>query len=90
MNKNFKWYSIMAISLILLIMYAGYFFTGIGRGLEDDFIIRGEPLNTPIGKLPIPPLLEDKNPEEGKAEFDLIVQYGKTEFIEGYSQWVKL
>ncbi|GEK90201.1 multicopper oxidase family protein [Alkalibacterium putridalgicola] len=34
-------------------------------------------------KLPIPPLLEDKNPEEGKAEFDLNVQYGKKEFIEG-------
>lgn len=34
-------------------------------------------------KLPIPPLLDDKNPEEGKAEFDLNVQYGKKEFIEG-------
>ena len=33
--------------------------------------------------MPIPPLLEDKNPEEGKAEFDLNVQYGKKEFIEG-------
>lgn len=34
--------------------------------------------------LPIPPLLEDENPEEGKAEFTLNVQYGQTEFIEGY------
>jgi len=34
-------------------------------------------------KLPIPPLLENKNSEEGKAEFDLEVQSGKTEFIKG-------
>ncbi|WP_414839172.1 multicopper oxidase family protein [Carnobacterium sp. TMP28] len=35
-------------------------------------------------KLPIPPLLEDKNPENGKVEFDLTVQYGETEFFEGH------
>ena len=92
MNKNFKWYSIIAISAILLLVYAGYFLTDIGRGFEDNVSIIKEPLNKPIdnnqkenkNKLPIPPLLEDKNPEEGKAEFDLVVQYGKTEFIEGY------
>lgn len=88
MNKNIKWYSVIAISVILLIIYTGYFFTDIGRGFEDDFMITEVPLNQPIAndknKLPIPPLLEDKNPEDGKAEFDLIVQYGKTEFIEGF------
>lgn len=35
--------------------------------------------------LPIPPLLEDENPEEGKAKFTLDVQYGQTEFVEGYA-----
>ena len=92
MNKNFKWYSIIAISAVLLIVYAGYFFTNIGIEFEDDSTIIEEPLNKPmdnsekqnVNKLPIPPLLEDKNAEEGKVEFDLIVQYGKTEFIDGY------
>ncbi len=90
MNKNIKWYSVIAISIILLIGYTGYFFTDIGRGLRENIIGTEQPLNKPIdnnqngNKLPIPPLLEDKDPEEGKAEFDLKVQYGKTEFIEGY------
>lgn len=88
MNKNIKWYSVIVISVILLIVYAGYFFTDIGRGLDDGIMRTDEPLNNNEkesgNKLPIPPLLEDKNPEEGKAEFDLKVQYGKKEFIEGY------
>ena len=94
MNKNIKWYVIISFSVISLIAYAAYFFTDIGRGLgtlgDDDNRIE-EPLDDnrieePLdnNKLPIPPLLEDKNPEEGKAEFDLKVQYGKTEFIKGY------
>lgn len=33
--------------------------------------------------LPIPPVLEDENPEEGKAEFSLIAQKGETEFYDG-------
>ncbi|NMA49931.1 MAG: multicopper oxidase domain-containing protein, partial [Tissierellia bacterium] len=88
MNKNFKWYFLIAISVVLLIAYAGYFFSDIGRGLRDGDIRTEGPLNASQdgngSKLPIPPLLEDKNPMEGKAEFDLIVQYGKTEFIKGY------
>ncbi|NLC04170.1 MAG: hypothetical protein GX787_07830 [Tissierellia bacterium] len=77
MDKNFKWYTIIAISAVLLIVYAGYFFINMSIELEDDFTIIEEPLNKPIdnnqkengNKLPIPPLLEDKNPEEGKADF---------------------
>jgi len=88
MNKNVKWYLVIAISIILLILYAGYFFTNMGRGLRGDSIRTDEPLNNnekEIGnKLPIPPLLKDKNPEENKAEFDLKVQYGRKEFIPGY------
>jgi blue copper oxidase len=33
--------------------------------------------------LPIPPILKDENPAEGKAEFTLIAQKGKKEFLEG-------
>ena len=107
MNKNIKWYMIIAISVILLMVYSAYFFMGMGRGPRDDNVISEEQLGNNQGdnnqnyndtnykndtndtneannKLPIPPLLEDKNPEEGKAEFDLKVQYGKTEFIPGY------
>ncbi|MDY0235723.1 MAG: multicopper oxidase domain-containing protein [Gudongella sp.] len=88
MNKNIKWYLVIAVSVILLIVYSGYLFTDIGRGLGGNDIRTEEPLNNDekesSKKLPIPPLLEDKNPEEGKAEFDLKVQYGKTEFIPGY------
>ena len=88
MNKNFKWYFIIALSSAILIVYFGYFYTDIGRDLEREKIKTEEPLDNRQelnqNTLPIPPLLEDKNSEEGKAEFDLKVQYGKTEFIEGH------
>ncbi len=90
MNKNIKWYLIIAISVILVIVYVGYLLTDIGRGLGGggSNISTEKQLNNnkkkSNNKLPIPPLLKDKNPEEGKAEFDLKVQYGKREFIEGY------
>ena len=88
MNKNSKWYIILAVSLILLIAYRVYFFRDMGKRAEGNNIVTEEQLDNNekqrSNKLPIPPLLEDKNPEEGKAEFDLKVQYGKTEFIEGY------
>ena len=92
MNKNRKWYTIIIISMLLLIVYVGYFFINSGRGLERvdnpnrqavDSGIMNNTKDEKKNKLPIPPLLEDKNPEEGKAEFDLNVQYGKKEFIEG-------
>lgn len=95
MNKNRKWYTIIALSALLLIIYVGYFFTDLGRGLEtmgendSQLVDSGRNAETEnsqterTNKLPIPPLLEDKNPEEGKAEFDLNVQYGKKEFIDG-------
>lgn len=103
MNKNIKWYSLIAISLIILIVYVGYFFTDRETGLSlsrDDGTTTEDPINKPVemnpdkidnkienktgNKLRIPPLLEDKNPDKGKAEFNLNVQYGKTEFIKGY------
>jgi len=33
--------------------------------------------------LPIPPILEDENPDPGKAEFSLVAQNGSMEFLEG-------
>lgn len=38
-----------------------------------------------IRALPIPMLLEDINPEENKSEFNLIVQEGNSNFLEGLS-----
>lgn len=95
MNKNIKWYVLLALSSLFLI---GYFIYGTSsfrdtlENLTGDFDNNGirtdESFNTnqfsSENQLPIPVLLEDQNPEEGKAEFTLDVQYGKTEFIEGY------
>jgi len=87
MYKNRKWYILLVVSLTLLILYTGYFFTDIGRGLKNKNFGTEKQLNNneALGnQLPIPPILEDLNPEENKAEFELEVQYGKKEFIQGY------
>lgn len=88
MNKNIKWYLIIGVCLAILIVYFAYFFTDMGRNFDGRKTSTEEPLdkNQEINrsKLPIPPLLGDTNPEEGKSEFNLRVQYGKTEFLEGY------
>ena len=87
MNKKFKWYFLIVISLAILVGYVGYYFTDIGRGMNNNVKIKDESLNNKkenSNKLPIPQLLKDKDSEEGKAEFDLKVQYGKKEFIKGY------
>jgi len=88
MNKNNKWYFLIGLAIVLLILYIGYFFTDIGRGFGDNNIKIEDPLDIKEiesgNKLPLPALLEDMNPKEKEAEFDLIVQYGKTQFIEGY------
>lgn len=88
MNKKFKWYFLIVISLVILVVYASYIVIDIGRRLNDNVIIKEASLNNNKkesgNKLPIPPLLKDKNAEDGKAEFNLKVQYGKTEFIKGH------
>ncbi|MGO1470683.1 MAG: multicopper oxidase family protein [Tissierella sp.] len=88
MNKNLKWYFLIGICTVLFMIYGVYSFTDIGRESRRDRKRIEEPLvnneKENGNKLPIPPLLEDKNHEEGKVEFDLKVQYGKTEFIKGY------
>lgn len=38
MNKNNKWYFLIGLAIVLLILYIGYFFTDIGRGLGDNNI----------------------------------------------------
>ena len=88
MNKNFKWYLVLTLSFIALILYAGYF---LGEG--ESFFPFGQEgtqqppvisTNNQTDKLQIPPLLEDKNPEPGKAEFDLYAKHGKTTFFQGF------
>lgn len=87
MNKNFKWYTVLILSVIGLVVYAGYFF-GLGDRINPFGPVRPQqPVGTtPAGqtnKLQIPPLLENKSSEPGKAEFDLFVQYGKKTFFQG-------
>ncbi|SEK56689.1 Multicopper oxidase with three cupredoxin domains (includes cell division protein FtsP and spore coat protein CotA) [Carnobacterium iners] len=86
MRKNVIWYFAIGLSLITLIVYAGFFFINRGETFNESILNTEVPLkNSQKGKetkLPIPPILKDKNPEEGKAEFDLKVQNGRTEFFE--------
>lgn len=89
MKKNSIWYVAIGLSIIVLVAYASYLFVDEkGRPVENNTSVEAPILANnqkgKDGKLPIPPLLEDKNPEDGKAEFDLTVQYGETEFIEGH------
>lgn len=50
---------------------------------EDSAPLDRESGNGGENALPIPPLLEDENPEEGQAEFSFTAQIGETEFFEG-------
>jgi len=87
MKKNVIWYFAIGLSLITIVVYAGFFFINRGETFNKDI------LNTEISlennqngkgtKLPIPPILEDTNPEDGKSEFNLTVQNGETEFFKG-------
>ena len=88
MKKNFKWYVVIAISILSIIFLTTYYFNNENIGNRDnnggnDFSLN-ENNQAVGGKLAIPPLLEDKNPEDGKSEFDLIAQTGQTEFIKGH------
>src|SRR5699024_12263079 len=85
MNKNFKWYWLITLSLVSLILYTGYFMIGEDEDVSRNEVSTDDPLisnnkNENGNKLPIPPLLENKNTEESKAELALEVQSGRTEF----------
>ena len=86
-KKNKVLYIIIGLSLVALITYGGSFFLDNNESQDMNNVEMERPLSINQkekgNKLPIPQLLEDKNPEEGKAEFDLNVQYGETEFFEG-------
>lgn len=87
MKKNGTWYFAIGLSLITLIVYAGFLFINRGKTFNEDILNTEVSLeNSQKGKetkLLIPPILKDTNPEEGKAEFDLTVQNGETEFFKG-------
>lgn len=94
--KNRKWYLLLGLSSFLLIIYL-LFSTGnlkapsFMRSEQDEAFnhsLRKERDKRVMDqqenfeqKLTIPELLEDKNPAEGKAEFQLNVQYGKKNFV---------
>jgi len=88
LNKNMKWYIILATSIVLLALLIIYTVDNIDMVNDDSFTEPEYPFDDDLGdsnvKLPIPPILEDKNPEPNKSEFDLIVQYGTKEFRKGY------
>ncbi|SES06970.1 multicopper oxidase family protein [Salipaludibacillus aurantiacus] len=89
MNKT----GVFIVMLLIVIGGAGWFFaenmpqrgapmTGGGMNPPSDNT-NTQSSSAEEKALPIPPLLEDKNPEQGKAEFDLIAQEGTTEFFNG-------
>lgn len=90
MNKNTKWIALLVLSSLSLLIYFIYFTLGnpflesepenTENNIENNIVTEEQLTN----QLPIPPLLENLNPTEGKAEFNLDVQYGKKEFIDGY------
>ena len=70
MKNKSKWFSVIAISLVLLIATVVFYAIDITRnsrndGLRTEVILNNDQLE--IGnKLPIPALLEDKDPTEEK------------------------
>ncbi|NLY37455.1 MAG: multicopper oxidase domain-containing protein [Tissierellia bacterium] len=88
MGKNTKWYLIIALSVITIVFFAGYVSAGMGNKFGGGNRTTERPLVSDVQnsgvKLPMLLLLEDKNPEAGKAEFDLVVKYGQHEFKSGY------
>lgn len=92
MNKRSKWNWMIVGLLVLIVIYGAYSIANRDWGLNRGGMVTDAPLDNNKSdkdqkqiskKLPIPELLEDKDPEEGRAEFDLKVQYGRTEFIDG-------
>lgn len=83
MNKN-KWKIVFFFSLITLLGWFFYMFSGIGdRVFPVDLTINnnGEDPNP----LPIPKLLEDRNPDPNVAEFYLEARESTKDFFSGTS-----
>lgn len=56
---------------------------GMMGGSNSGEDVKNESLAAGEKPLPIPPILEDENPDPGKAEFSLVAQKGSMEFLEG-------
>ena len=81
----------------LIIIFGGYylfFIQGLGARTTSNLLMHpmneldneqtfNQPDITEKSPLPIPPLLEDKNPDPNKAEFHLVAQNATKEFITG-------
>lgn len=81
--KN-KWTAVIFLGALLIIigsiglfMRSGEFPVNVDNGNEDVVDTDAE------RKLPVPALMEDKNPNEGISEFEISVKEGETEFIPG-------
>lgn len=79
MKENLKWYGLIVLSLVLLILFTG----NLWLASKSPGLPTREPSSFE-NDLPIPLLLDNKSLEVGKAEFDLRIQEGKTEFFQGF------
>lgn len=98
--KKLKWYLLLGGASFLLVGYIILSIGGTNSPTleseeeltsQEDILVKDEEEKDQMESdnqegqtLKIPELLEDQNPEAGKAEFNLKVQYGKTSFLEGY------
>ncbi|MFZ2256508.1 MAG: multicopper oxidase domain-containing protein [Clostridiaceae bacterium] len=87
MKKYAPWYLVVMVIAIIGLLITGFFLIGQEGPLNNGQVTPNAPLTnngqSSGPKLLIPALLEDKNPAPGKAEFDLVVQYGHKEFRPG-------
>ena len=80
--KKKIWISIGTVAILLIIgaVYLlhtwGVFATSFKEANNDTLEVKQQPL-------PIPQLLEDKNPDPNKAEFEITAQEGSMEFFDG-------
>ncbi|MDK9711194.1 hypothetical protein [Acidaminobacter sp.] len=71
--------------LVLILTLAGCNIMNPGEPQRPPSDVGSDSMNDTGQALPIPALLEDTDPEVGRAEFTLRVQSGTTQFVEGLS-----
>lgn len=81
MNKNY----LSLLIFVLILTLAGCNIMNPGEPQRPPSDVGSDSMNDTGQALPIPALLEDTDPEVGRAEFTLRVQSGTTQFVEGLS-----
>ena len=79
-KKSYGWKILFFLSLAGLIYYGFYMFSDMGNGLSNPGI-EDNRTGQAARSLPIPPLLEDTNPDPKVAEFNLNAQKGSMQFF---------